>query len=121
VSNKIDDFIESKVLETYRPIIAQFRELVRSEFPELKEEMRGGTENYYGVPVYRYKRIVITISPTQKGVTFAFSEGKKFEDKYGLLEGKGNKTLNLRLSKQEEYSDEIFRYYIRQAIEIDAV
>ena len=81
--------------------------------------MRSGTEKYYGVPVYRLKRIVITLSPTKKGITFSFSEGKQFEDKYGLLEGQGNKTLNLRLENETEYSDEILRYYIKQAIDFD--
>jgi hypothetical protein len=119
MNSKVDEFINSNVLELYRPIIVQFRELVKREFPELKEEMRGGTEKYYGVPVYRFNRIVITISPTKKGVTFSFSEGKRFEDQYGLLEGKGNKTLNLRISNPQEFSDEILRYYIRQAIELD--
>lgn len=82
--------------------------------------MRGGTEKYYGVPVYRYNRIIITLSPTKKGITFSFTDGKKFEDKYSLLEGEGNKSLNLRLSKNENYKDEILSYYIKQAIVFDS-
>jgi len=120
-TNQIDEFIEAKVLVVYRPIIAKFRTLIQREFPNLKEEMRGGTEKYPGVPVYRHNKIVVTISPTKKGITFSFSEGKKFEDTYGLLEGVGNKTLNLRLTKVEEYDDDILRYYILQAIEHDGV
>jgi len=119
MSTLIESFVESKVLPAYRPIVARFRALVEREFPDLKEEMRGGTEKYYGVPVYRYNRIVITLSPTKKGITLSFTDGKKFEDRYSLLEGAGNKTLNLRLSKVEDYDDEVLRYYIRQAIELD--
>ena len=85
----------------------------------VKEEMRGGTEKYYGVPVYRNKRIIITLNPTKKGITFSFSDGKIFDDKYSLLEGKGNKTRNLRVGKLQEYKDEILRYYIKQAIKFD--
>lgn len=117
----IELFIESKVLPEYRAIVVRFRRLVRSEFPDLKEEMRGGTEKYYGVPVYRYHRIIITLSPTKKGITFSFSDGKKFEDKYSLLEGEGNKTLNLRVSNVDDFQEEIFRYYIRQAIALDSL
>lgn len=119
MENIIDTFIKEKVLEPYQPIVHKFRLLLKSSFPELKEEMRGGTEKYYGVPVYRLKRIVITLSPTKKGITFSFSEGKQFEDKYGLLEGQGNKTLNLRLENEAAYSDEILSYYIKQAIDFD--
>jgi hypothetical protein len=117
----IELFIETKVLPEYRAIVDKFRKLIKSEFPDLKEEMRGGTEKYYGIPVYRFNRIIITLSPTKKGVTFSFSDGKKFEDKYSLLEGEGNKTLNLRLSKVDDFQDEIFRYYIKQAIALDSL
>lgn len=115
----IETFIELKVLKEYQPIVAKFRKLVGSEFSNLKEEMRGGTEKYYGVPVYRYNRIIITLSPTKKGITFSFSEGKKFEDQYALLEGEGNKTRNLRINNVDNYNDDILRYYIKQAIELD--
>lgn len=117
----IELFIESKVLPEYRAIVDKFRRLITSEFPDLKEEMRGGTEKYYGVPVYRYHRIIITLSPTKKGITFSFSDGKKFEDKYSLLEGEGNKTLNLRVSNVDDFQEEILRYYIRQAIALDSL
>lgn len=115
----IEIFIDSKVLPEYKPIIKKFRSLINLEFTDLKEEMRGGTEKYYSVPVYRNKRIIITLSPTKKGITFSFSDGKKFNDKYSLLEGVGNKSLNLRISNNQEYKDEVFRYYIKQAIKFD--
>ena len=116
----IELFIESKVLPEYQPIFSNFRILIKQKFPTLQEEMRGGTEKYYGVPVYKQNKIVITVSPTQKGITFSFAEGKQFEDKYGLLEGVGNKTLNLRISSLTDYSEETLEYYIRQGIDIDS-
>lgn len=119
MGNNIDTFIQDKVLEPYQPIVHKFRLLIQTAYPELKEEMRGGTEKYYGVPVYRLKRIIISLSPTKKGITFSFTEGKLFEDKYGLLEGQGNKSLNLRLETEAAYSDEILSYYIKQAIDFD--
>jgi hypothetical protein len=116
MQNKVDDFIDAKVIEKYRLIVNNFRELISAEFPQIREEMRGGTEKYYGVPVYRHKRIIVTISPTKNGITFSFTDGKKFEDRYSLLEGLGNKSLNYRISKAEDFNDEIMRYYINQAL-----
>jgi hypothetical protein len=116
---EIEQFISTKVKPEFEPIFSKFRTLVKQKFPTLQEEMRGGTEKYYGVPVYRQNKIVITVSPTQKGITFSFAEGKEFEDKYKLLEGVGNKTLNLRLSRIVDYSEEVLEYYISQGIEID--
>lgn len=116
----IDEYVQVKVRPEYQPIIAAFRHLVTKEFPELSEEMRGGTEKYPGVPVYRLHRIVAVISPTQKGITFAFSEGAQFEDAYGLLEGVGGKALNIRLKSIEQFDAAIIRYYIKQAIAIDS-
>jgi hypothetical protein len=116
MKNKVDEFIDAKVKKQYRSIVDNFRKLISLEFTQIKEEMRGGTEKYYGVPVYRHKKIMITISPTKNGITFSFTDGKKFEDKYSLMEGLGNKSQNLRLSKSEDFKDEIMRYYINQAL-----
>lgn len=119
MASSVEEFIQSRVLPEYRPILERFRILIEKEFPDIREEMRGGTEKYYGVPVYRRNRIIITVSPTKKGITFSFTEGKKFEDKFALLEGEGNKTLNLRIAKAEDYKDEVLRYYIKQAVALD--
>lgn len=115
----VEEFIEEKVLPEYRPLVEAFRTLVKQDFPQLKEEMRGGTEAYYGTPVYRYNHILVTISPTKHGITYAFSEGKKFEDKYKMLEGVGNKTLNIRLKSIEEFDISKMSYYLEQAIKIE--
>lgn len=120
MNQSIEKFLQEKVLDQYKPIVKKFRNLVKNEFPILKEEMRGGTEKYYGIPVYRYKKIIISMSPTNKGITFSFTEGKKFKDKYSLLEGKGNKSLNLRIKSVEDYKDEILSYYIKQAVKLDS-
>lgn len=118
-NKQVDEFIKTKVLLEYRPLVEAFRALIAADFPELTEEMRGGTEAYYGTPVYRLNRIVAVISPTKQGITFAFSEGKSFEDKYKMLEGVGNKTLNIRLSSLNEFDAEKMRYYVQQAVEHD--
>lgn len=118
-TNAVETFIQNKVLPEYRPIVAAFRKLLAGDFPALKEEMRGGTEAYYSVPVYRLNRIIITLSPTKTGITFAFSEGKAFEDKYDKLDGLGNKTRNVRLKSLDEFDADMMRYYIKQAIALD--
>lgn len=116
---EVEEFIKSKVLPEYRPLVAAFRELVATDFPELTEEMRNGTEAYYGTPVYRLKRIIATISPTKNGITFAFSKGASFEDKFKLLEGVGNTAKNIRWSNMDEWNAAAMKYYLRQAVAID--
>lgn len=115
----IDSFIDEKVLPQHRKIVENFRKLIKTKYPNVVEEMRGGTDKYYGIPVYRMKRIIISLSPTKKGITFSFTDGKRFDDKYSLLEGEGNKSLNLRLSTIEEFKEEVLDYYIEQAIKLD--
>lgn len=118
--SNIDNFIDEKVLPEYRNIVAQFRRLIHDNYPNIREEMRGGTEKYYGVPVYKLNKVLITLSPTKKGITFNFSEGAKFEDKYSALEGQGNKTLNLRIQNISQFDENQFKYYIEQAIHLDS-
>ena len=60
------------------------------------------------------------ISPTKKGITLAFSRGAEFEDKYGLLEGEGKKSKNVRMGSTKDINPEALRYYILQAVKLDA-
>ena len=120
MTDEIDAFVEARMLPAYRPIFAAFRALVRADFPQLVEGMRGGTDAYPGVPVYRLHRIVVTVSPTKKGITFNFTDGGSFDDQYGLLEGVGHKTRNVRWSKAEQFDGEVMRTYLRQAIAADS-
>lgn len=119
IEKVVDNYVKTKVLPEYQPLVTAFRTLVKKDFPELTEDMRGGTEKYPGTPVYRLKRIVVVISPTQKGITYAFSDGAAFEDKYGMLEGVGNKSLNIRLTSIDEFDAGKMSYYLQQAIKID--
>lgn len=113
----VDSFVEEKVLPQYRAIVEAFRELVRRVAPEVSEGMRGGTEAYHSVPVYRLGRDIIAISPTKKGVTFSFSKGAGFEDRYGLLQGQGRVSRTVFVKSMEEFDEEALASYVRQAVE----
>jgi hypothetical protein len=109
----VDDFVKQKVLPEYRDIVAELRRLMRECAPNAKEILS------YGVPMYRQRRALAVISPTKKGITFAFSRGAEFEDEYGLLEGVGRVSKNVRMKDLKEVNEQALRYYISQALELD--
>ena len=114
VNVEIDEFVEQKVLPQYRDIVQVLRALMKECAPRSTEGIS------YGIPAFRGKRILALISPTKKGITFAFARGAEFEDKYGLLEGSGNVSRNVRMRRVEDINRDALRDYIRQALEIDA-
>ena len=63
------------------PVVAMLRELMRETAPDATEVMD------YGIPAYKGRRILVVISPTKKDITFAFSRGAEFEDKYRTAAG----------------------------------
>jgi hypothetical protein len=109
----VEDFVTRKVRPEYRDIVAALRTLMRECAPQAREIIS------YGVPMYRQRRTLAVISPTRKGITFAFSRGAQFEDKYGLLEGVGKVSKNVRMKNLEDVNHKALRYYIRQALEFD--
>ena len=110
----VDDFVRTRVLPEFQPIVARIRELMKECAPDAQEVIS------YGIPAYRASRILAVISPTKKGITFAFSRGAEFEDKYGLLEGVGKVSKNVRLRHLSDINEAALRYYINQALELDA-
>jgi hypothetical protein len=109
----VDDFVKQKVLPEYWDIVAELRRLMRECAPDAREILS------YGVPMYRKRRTLAVISPTKKGITFAFSRGAEFEDEHGLLEGVGRVSKNVRMKDLKELNEQALRYYIRQALEFD--
>jgi hypothetical protein len=109
----VDEFVRTRVLPEYRPIVQRLRKLMREVAPDAREVIS------YGIPAFRCKRILAVISPTKKGITFAFSRGAEFEDKYGLLEGAGKVSKNVRMSDLKQVNLAALRYYIRQALVLD--
>lgn len=110
----VDEFIETKVLPEFHPIMAMIRELMKECAPDAQEIIS------YGIPAYRGKRILAVISPTKKDITFAFSRGAEFEDKYNLLHGVGKVSKHVKIKNLADANKDALRYYIQQALEFDA-
>ena len=62
----------------------------------------------------------MVISPTKKDITFAFSRGAEFKDKYALLKGVGKVSKHVKIKDLDTVNQEALRYYIKQALELDA-
>jgi hypothetical protein len=114
LSADVDEWVKARVLPEYQNIVAMLRRLMREMAPNAKELIS------YGIPVYRGNKTLAVISPTKKGITFAFSRGADMEDKYGLLEGVGNVSKNIRIKNLGDANKEALRYYVKQALKLDA-
>jgi hypothetical protein len=111
----VDEFIKQKVLPEHREIVNRLRKLMREVAPDTKEEIS------YGILGWRGNLMLAVISPTKKDITLAFSRGAEFEDKYGLLRGVGKVSKHVKVKNPEEINKEALEYYIKQALELDAL
>jgi hypothetical protein len=64
--------------------------------------------------------IIAVISPTKKDITFAFSRGAEFEDRYGLLRGEGHVSKHVKIKAVKDINKEALRDYIEQALALEA-
>ncbi|WXG46920.1 MAG: DUF1801 domain-containing protein [Candidatus Atabeyarchaeum deiterrae] len=113
-SKQVDEFVKSRVLPRFHGIVAMIRELMRDMAPDAKELIS------YGIPVWKRNKMLAVISPTKKDITFAFSRGAEFKDKYGLLQGVGKVSKHVKIKSLDEVNKEALKYYIKQALELDA-
>jgi len=113
VAITVDEFVKTRILPELQPVAEMIRGLMREVAPNAKEEMG------YGIPVWKVKRIIAVISPTKRDITFSFSRGAQFEDKYGLLRGVGKSSKHVKIKKLDGVSKDALRYYIEQALELD--
>jgi len=110
----VDEFIQAKIQPELREIAQRLRALMREHAPEAKEVIS------YGIPAWRLNHIIAVISPTKKDITFAFSRGAEFEDKYGMLKGVGKVSKHVKIKDVNSINDVALQYYIRQAVVLDS-
>ncbi|HEY3311052.1 MAG TPA: DUF1801 domain-containing protein [Anaerolineales bacterium] len=110
----VDEFVESIVLPELRDVVEHIRAYIRELAPEVQEVFS------YGMPCYKRNRIFAWISPSKKHITFGFSHGKHFEDKYSRLKGVGRSSRHLQFKATDEVNKDIFEYYLHQALEADS-
>lgn len=109
----VDEFVTTKVLTEFRPVVEMLRRLMRENAPNATEFMS------YGIPNYKGNRGLAVISPTKNDITFAFSRGADFEDEYGLLRGVGHVSKHIKLKTVDDVPEEALVYYINQALKLD--
>ena len=109
----VDEFVENKVLPEYKPIVAEIRSLMKASAPKAREVIS------YGLPMYIQKQTLAWISPNKKGITFSFTYGSAFEDKYGLLRQVGKHARHVKMKNLGEVNKPALKYYIKQALKLD--
>jgi hypothetical protein len=110
----IDDFLKHRVLPEHKGIVAMLRTMMRQCAPAAREEIS------YGILMWKQKRALAVVSPTKKDITFAFSQGAKFEDKFDMLQGVGKVSKHVKIKNLKSTPNAAIKYYIKQAIQLDA-
>lgn len=110
---EVDAFVETKILAEYRPAARKVVALMRECVPTASEGIS------YGIPMWKLTRGIAVLNASKSGLTFALSRGAHFEDRFGLLEGVGKVSKNVRMKTVNDFNEPALRYYIAQAIEHD--
>ncbi len=112
----VDEYVKAKILPQHQDVVKAIRDLMRDCAPQAKEYIA------YGIPVWKAKKIFAVISPNKKAITFSFTHGAEFEDKYGLLKGAGKVSRHVKIKTVQDLTahEAALRYYIQQALEFDA-
>lgn len=112
----VDEFVQTKVLPQYHDVVKAIRDLMREYAPNAQEQIA------YGILTWKAKKIFAVISPTKKDITFSFTHGAEFDDKFGLLKGVGKVARHVKIKNVREMpaKEAALRYYVQQALDIDA-
>ena len=109
----VDEFVKNKVLPEFQDIVALIRQYMREMAPGAQELIS------YGIPVFKGNKIFAVISPTKKDITFSFSRGAQFEDRYNLLGGVGKTSKYIKYKKIDDVKKDVLEYYVKQALDFD--
>lgn len=109
----VDEFVKARVLPELQPVAAFIRDLVRECAPEAVEDFS------YDMPVFKIRHIFAYFIPNKESITFSFTYGVRFEDKYNLLRGRGKHARHVKIRDVKKVNIEALKDYIRQAVDSD--
>ena len=111
----VDDYVNTKVLPEHRETVAMLRALVHECAPQSEEIFS------YGMPNFTANNQTFAwILANQKDITFSFRVGINIEDKFNLLKGVGKHARHIKLKSADSVDKDVLRYYIGQALALDA-
>ncbi len=115
MTTSVDEWVNSKILSEHQETVTMLRALVRECAPRAEELIS------YNMPVFKAGgQVFAWILGTKRDVTFSFRAGTRLEDKHGLLRGVGKTARHVKLKQPDSVDKEVLRYYIRQAVALDA-
>jgi hypothetical protein len=109
----VDQFVATKVVPEFRPIVAAIRKVMQESAPDAHEVIS------YGIPMYGLKKPLAWINPSKTGITLGFRQGASFADRYGLLRGTAKHAKHVRMKNLGDVNRPALRYYIKQALKLD--
>lgn len=108
----VNDYITS-LDRDIAPLFLDIRETVLAAGPSFNESIKWKNCLVYGTTKNHIQTVV------GKGkVSLIFFEGISLKDKYGLLEGDGNKARTLRITSPA-YNKKALQDYVRQTLKVD--
>lgn len=113
MSDIVDEFVKAKISPEHQEIAATIRALMREYAPDAIEVIS------YGIPAWRGNLILAVMNPSKTRITFSFSRGAEFTDKYGLLEGVGKVSKHVKIKTMKDVNRAALADYIKQAVELD--
>jgi hypothetical protein len=108
-----DEFVCPRVLPELQSVAAFIRSLVRECAPEAVEDFS------YDMPVFRRRHIFAYFIPNKENITFSFTYGVRFEDKFNLLRGRGKQARYVKIRDLKKENIEALKDYIQQAVDFD--
>jgi hypothetical protein len=119
MDKQVESFIAGHVHPKYRSAAEALVALIEKVAPELEPGMRGGTEKYLPVPIWRMTRDVVVMSPSQRGITVSFANGAMFDDVARLLRGAGKRSRTILLRRTEDVHRPEIANFLRQAVALN--
>src|SRR5258708_20421724 len=111
----VDEYVKTNILPQHQDVVKAIRDLMRECAPNAKEYIA------YGIPSWKVNKIFAVISPNKKDITFTFTHGAEFEDKYGLLKAGAKVARHVKIKVVHTFTEnqQAPRASLRRPLEIN--
>jgi hypothetical protein len=109
----VDQYIASLPAE-HAEIVSELRAVVKKAAPKATEAFK------WAQPVYESDGPIVWVKAFTRYVNIGFWRGTELQDKYGLLEGEGDRMRHVKIATRKDIKKGALTDYVKQAVKLNA-
>lgn len=113
MTESVEAYIASRIPPQHHALVERLRALIAECAPDAREAIS------YDMICWTQRQMLTYLTSREQDVTLGFVRGVQFDDRFGLLKGRGRSARHVKMKNEAAIPEAALRDYLAQALKLD--